>query len=77
MSDKYWFDEPQSMTGYGNIKLGTKTVNSRDAVDVMNKQAAQIKLLREALDWAEDYTPFSGNADMNAATKALSVTAKG
>ena len=38
------------------------------------KQAEQIKLLREALDWAEDYTPFSGDADMNLATKALNQT---
>ncbi len=73
MSDKYWFDEPQSMTGYGNIKLGTKTVNSRDAVDVMNKLTEQIKLLREALLLAQLYAP-ANLIDSEVVREALEAT---
>lgn len=36
-------------------------------------QAAQIKLLRDALEWAVDYTPFSGCPE-NQAAKALAAT---
>ena len=63
-----------SITAFAMTGLDASSVNTPSGLITMDcDKDAQIKQLREALDWAVDYTPFSG-CDSNIANKALAAT---
>ena len=58
---------------YDDVEASVHEV-AEDIQCKFDKLTEDNKRLREALEWAEDYTPHSGNQELNPATKALAQT---